>query len=107
MHASPKQPYHLAIEGMAWIARILVCLLLLIAPWPYGMATWSSQVWLVPVLGGALLLASLVAVARRISVGNPLVWSLTIVLVIGLVQIVPLWTLASSVADGWLFGTGR
>jgi tetratricopeptide (TPR) repeat protein len=90
MHSAAKPPYGLATEIMAWIARVLICGLLLVAPWPYAMADWSSQVWLVPVVGAVLLMASLVALSRRISVGNPLVWSLSLVLVVGLVQIIPL-----------------
>jgi tetratricopeptide (TPR) repeat protein len=90
MYSTAKQPYGLAVEIMAWIARIVICALLLVAPWPYAMANWSSQVWLVPVMGAVLLLASLVALSRRISVGNPVVWSLTVVLVVGLVQVIPL-----------------
>ncbi len=89
--------YELATEIAAWIARILVCALLLYAPWPYGMAEWASQVWLVPVVGAILLLSSLVALKRRMSVGNPLVWSLAAVLVVGFVQVVPL--------PNWLWAT--
>lgn len=81
---------HQLTEALAWIARGLVVGLLLIAPWPYAMAEWSSQIWLVPAVGAILLLASLVAISRRFSVGNPLVWGLSAVLAIGLLQVVPL-----------------
>ncbi len=90
MHTPPHTRYELAVEITAWIARILVCGLLLLAPWPYGMAEWSSQEWLVPVVGAVLLLSSMVALKRRMSVGNPLVWSLAFILVVGFVQVVPL-----------------
>ncbi len=77
-------------DVLAWIARSLVLILLLVAPWPYAMAEWSSQVWLVPIVGAILLLAALVAILRRQSVGNPLVWSLAAILAMGILQVVPL-----------------
>ena len=64
--------------------------LLLYAPWPFAMAEWNSQLWLVPVVVAIFLLASLVAVSRRQSVGNPMVWSLSAVLAVGLLQVIPL-----------------
>ncbi len=93
MHSATHPPrYQLATETIAWIARGLVMALLLVAPWPYGMAEWGSQQWLVPVVGAILLLSSLVALARRVSVGNPVVWSLAAVLLVGILQVVPLPT---------------
>ncbi len=77
-------------QPLAWIARGLICLLLLVAPWPYAMAEWSSQIWLVPWVGAILLLASVVALLGRLSVGNPLIWSLLAVLAVGFIQLVPL-----------------
>ena len=100
----PTRPSQLQLltKVLAWIARGLVFGLLLVAPWPYAMAEWSSQVWLVPVVGAILLLASLVALAQRQSVGNPLVWSLAAVLAVGLLQVVPLpeplWKMISPLA---------
>lgn len=95
-------PHHPVTEILAWIARGLVMALLIYAPWPYAMAEWSSQLWLVPVVGAIFLLASLVAVSRRLSVGNPMVWSLSAVLAVGLLQVVPLpqslWNLLAPAA---------
>lgn len=87
--SSTVQHYPLT-ETLAWIARGLVMALLLIAPWPYAMAEWKSQLWLVPVVGAIFLLASLVAFSRRLSIGNPMVWSLSAVLAVGLLQVTPL-----------------
>ncbi len=100
----PTRPARLQLltEVLAWIARGLILGLLFVAPWPYAMAKWSSQVWLIPVVGAILLLASLVALSRRQSVGNPLVWSLSAVLAIGLLQVAPLpeplWKLVAPLA---------
>ncbi len=87
------------VESLAWLARGLVFCLLLAAPWPYGMAEWASQIWLVPVVSTILLIALIVAVKQRISVGNPVVWSFAAILLVGLIQIIPLpeplWALLS------------
>src|SRR5690606_902293 len=102
MPATSTVPYHPLTETIAWIARGLVAILLLIAPWPYAMAEWNSQLWLVPVVGAIFLLASLVAISRRLSVGNPMVWSLAAVLAVGLLQVTPLpeslWQMLSPAA---------
>lgn len=90
-------------ETIAWVARGLTCLLLLFAPWPYAMAEWSSQVWLVPWVGAILLLASVVALVGRLSVGNPLTWSLIFVLTVGFIQITPI---PESLWNRLAFGAG-
>lgn len=87
--SSTAQHYPLT-EIFAWIARGLVMALLLIAPWPFAMAEWKSQLWLVPTVGVIFLLASLVAFSRRLSIGNPMLWSLAAVLAVGLLQVTPL-----------------
>ncbi len=90
-------------QTLAWIARGLICLLLLVAPWPYAMAEWSSQIWLVPWVGAILLLASVVALLERLSVGNPLLWSLLTILAVGFVQLAPL---PDSLWNRLAFGAG-
>lgn len=99
---STVQQRYSTTDLLAWIARGLVMALLIVAPWPYAMAEWSSQLWLVPVVGAIFVLASLVAVWRRLTVGNPMVWSLAVVLAVGLLQSVPLpeslWQMLSPAA---------
>ncbi|QDV26119.1 O-antigen ligase family protein [Aureliella helgolandensis] len=76
----------------AWLGRFLVLALIISCPWPYGMADWSAQVWLVPALVGILALATIVAIGKRIEVNNPLVWSIGCLLLLALLQCIPLPT---------------
>lgn len=93
----------LVIESVAWIGRVILLGILAVAPWPYGMANWSAQVWLFPWVIGAFACAMFVAVRRRIRVANPLLFSIVVIAAIGLLQTVslpqPLYTALSTAAD--------
>ena len=94
---------NLAIESVAWIGRAAILGLLLVAPWPYGMANWQTQQWLwIPVLL-AFAAAMIVAVVRRISPLNPLTIGLGVVLLLAMTQcvLIPegLWQSISAAAS--------
>lgn len=93
----------LATEAVAWIGRVILLAILAIAPWPYGMANWSAQVWLFPWVIGAFACAMFVAVRNRIRVGNPLLFAIVTIAAIGLIQTMslpePLYQALSTAAD--------
>lgn len=93
----------LVTESVAWIGRVILLGILAVAPWPYGMANWSAQVWLFPWVIGAFACAMFVAVRNRIRVGNPLLFAIVTIAAIGLLQTLslpqPLYQALSTAAD--------
>ncbi|MCA9130545.1 MAG: O-antigen ligase family protein [Planctomycetales bacterium] len=75
---------------LAWAARSLIFLVLVVCPWPYGMAHWQAMVWLIPAVSLILLIAFAVAIKKKVAISSPLAWSICGILVIALLQIVPL-----------------
>ncbi len=90
-------------EFLFWPARILLLATVSASPWYYGSVTWEAQSYFVPVAALVFVLAIAGATLRRESVANPLVWCITALLVLAMLQTVrlPEWlwqTVASSAA---------
>ncbi len=94
----------LAGEVLLWPARILALVVIATCPWYYGSVSWYSQSLYVPVVVAILLLAVVGATLQKIRFDNPLVWSLSALLTLVLLQTVtiPNW-LWRTVAAGAAF----
>lgn len=88
--ASSRTLLGFGLEAFASVARLLLLCLLVVAPWPYGMVTWSAQWWCVAIAYLSLLIAAVVAAVRHARLASPAVWALVGLVVLAMLQTVPL-----------------
>lgn len=84
--SSPQSKKSLAIEVLYWPARLIVLGVIVASPWYYGSVSWNSQLWLLPWVLVACLLAMIGALLQKQRWDNPLVFSLAALLVLSVVQ---------------------
>ena len=92
----------LLAEILFWPARVLLLAMVFASPWYYGSVTWGAQLYFVPITVIVFVLALTGAAIRRDSVANPLVWAISALLILAMLQTVSLpewlWQSVSSSA---------